>query len=112
MLGTAINNLTDSIWGLYPNYDDIARLEYGRRLWKHPVFRAELLAHWLNENHPYCERFLRQQSLIEEVLASWEPLEDLQQKLLQRGTTLRCIAREIPPVFGSFFPPVSKTQSA
>ena len=29
---------------------------------------------------------------------------DLQRRLLSRGTSLRCVAREIPPVFGSFFP--------
>ena len=30
----------------YPNYDDLARFEYGRLLWKNPRVRARLLAHW------------------------------------------------------------------
>jgi hypothetical protein len=91
------------IWGPYPNYDDVARFEYGRRLWQHADMRARLTAHWLDERHPYRERFLERRQLIEEVLASRQPIGQLQQSLLERGTSLRCVAREIPPVFGSFF---------
>ena len=94
-------------WGPYPNYDDIARFEYGRRMWRHADMRARLLAHWLDERHPYRDRFMRQRELIEEVLASPESPERLHRSLLERGTSLRCVAREIPPVFGSFFPPAS-----
>ena len=90
-------------WGPYPNYDDIARFEYGRRMWRHADMRARLLAHWLDTRHPYCDRFVRQRELIEEVLMSRESPEELQENLLKRGTSLRCVAREIPPVFGSFF---------
>jgi hypothetical protein len=91
------------VWGLYPNYDDIARFEYGRRLWKHPDFRGRFLAHWLDERHPYRERFMEQRALIEEVLASTERPAVLDARLRMRGASLRCVAREIPPVFGSFF---------
>ena len=91
------------IWGPYPNYDDIARFEYGRRLWKYPDMRARFLAHWLDERHPHRERFLEQRELIEEVLASPDSPAELQRKLLRRGTSVRCVAREIPPIFGSFF---------
>jgi hypothetical protein len=93
-----------SIWGPYPNYDDVARFQYGRMLWKNPEMRARLTAHWLDERHPYRERFLRQRELIESVLASDKSPQELQSSLLSRGTSLRCVAREIPPVFGSFFP--------
>jgi hypothetical protein len=61
---------TAIVWGLYPNYDDIARFEYGRRLWKLPNFRARFLQHWLDERHPGRERFMEQRALIEEVLDS------------------------------------------
>jgi hypothetical protein len=91
------------VWGPYPNYDDIARFEYGRRLWKLPNFRARFLAHWLDERHPYRERFMEQRALIEEVLESTELPAVLDARLRQRGASLRCVAREIPPVFGSFF---------
>jgi hypothetical protein len=92
-----------SVWGPYPNYDDISRFEYGRRLWRLPDMRLRFLQHWLDERHPYRERFLRQRELIEEVLGSSETEEELDRRLRERGTSLRCMAREIPLVFGSFF---------
>jgi len=90
------------VWGLYANYDDVARFQYGRLLWRQPAMRARLLAHWLDERHPYRERFLTQRALVEEVLASPETPEGLDQRLRLKGTSLRSVAREIPPVFGSF----------
>ena len=96
------------IWGAYPNYDDIARLEYGRRMWRRPAMRARLLAHWLDERHPYRERFLRQRKLIEQVLDSREDEAALQRRLLATGYSLRCVTREIPPVFGAFWPAAAR----
>lgn len=95
--------IDDPVWGKYPNYDDISRFEYGRRMWRLPEMRARLLAHWLDERHPYRHRFIEQRALIEEVLTSELSPEDLDASLRERGTSLRCMAREIPPVFGSFF---------
>ncbi len=92
-----------SVWGRYPNYDDVARFEYGRRMWRLPEMRRRLLAHWTDARHPYCWRFAEQRRDIEEVLASDLPAERLDGQLRQRNTSLRCIAREIPPVFGGFF---------
>ena|SRR5687768_18568907 len=91
------------VWGPYVNYDDVARLDYGRMLWRNPVMRVRLLSHWLDERHPHRERFAGQRALIEEILQSSETHTQLEARLRARGTTLRCIAREIPPVFGSFF---------
>jgi hypothetical protein len=102
-----VNQLTDKaptgVWGPYPNYDDIARFEYGRRLWRLPSMRSRLLAHWTDPRHPYHERFQQQRELIEEVLTSEVAPEELDVRLHTLGTSLRCLAREIPPVFGSFF---------
>ena len=92
-----------SIWGPYPNYDDIARFEYGRRLWRDARMRARLLQHWTDARHPHHERFLERRQLIEEILNSTVAPEELDACLRARGTSLRCVAREIPPVFGSFF---------
>ena len=92
-----------SVWGPYPNYDDIARFEYGRLLWRLPDFRARLLQHWTDSRHPYRHRFQEQRTLIEEVLSSSESPEALDAALRQRETSLRCVAREIPPVFGGFW---------
>jgi hypothetical protein len=99
----AASDETTIVWGPYPNYDDIARFEYGRRLWKHPIFRARFLQHWLDERHPGRERFMEQRALIGEVLDSTEPSAALDARLRLRGASLRCVAHEIPPVFGSFF---------
>ena len=99
-------NLDDAdlrIWGPYRNYQDEARFEYGRRMWRLPEMRARLLDHWLDERHPWKERFIENRQLIEEVLMSDLTTEELNRSLLARETSLRCVAREIPPVFGNFF---------
>jgi len=72
-------------------------------MWRLPDMRERLLLHWTDDRHPYKDRFLRQRELIEEVLCSTEPEEELDQRLRAMGTSLRCLTREIPPVFGSFF---------
>src|SRR5438132_804986 len=45
-----------AVWGPYPNYDDIARFDYGRKLWRQPDMRARFLRHWTDERHPYKHR--------------------------------------------------------
>lgn len=92
-----------SVWGAYPNYDDVARFEYGRRMWRLPEMRRRLLVHWTDERHPHRERFAEQRVVVEEVLESSLTPDQLDARLRQRKTSLRCVAREIPPVFGSFF---------
>ena len=93
----------DQVWGKYPNWDDVARFTYGRRMWRLPEMRARLIAHWLDERHPYRDRFRQQQLFLEKVLGSECSPEELDKQLRERNTSLRCVAREIPPVFGSFF---------
>jgi len=93
----------ESVWGEYPNYDDIARFEYGRRMWRLPEMRRRLLPHLTDERHPYHQRFAEQRRMIEEVLESPLTPDQLDARLRQRNTSLRCVAREIPPVFGSLF---------
>ncbi|MCS7049534.1 MAG: hypothetical protein N3A53_04275 [Verrucomicrobiae bacterium] len=75
----------------YVDYQDLARLEYGRLLWRNPEMRRRLLEHWLDPRHPYRERFVQHRAEIERVLSSSD--EDVPRALL----------REIPPVFGSFW---------
>src|SRR5579883_1419261 len=103
MNGTTGLNGFNAIWGKHPNYDDVARFEYGRRLWKHADFRHQLTAHWLDERHRYRQPSLQQREWIEAVLGSRETPEELQGRLSKLGTSLRCIAREIPLAFGNFF---------
>ena len=92
-----------AVWGAYASYDDIARFEYGRRFWRIPEMRRRLIAHWLDHRHPHRERFLEWRALVEEALGSDESVPALDARLRLRGTTLRCVAREIPVVFGQWF---------
>jgi len=91
------------VWGPYASYDDVARFDYGQRLWRQPAMRRRLLAHWLDERHPHRERFLTRREIVEEILSTDESPVSLDRRLRERGTSLRSVAREIPPVFGSFF---------
>ena len=85
------------------NYDDLARLEYGRMLWRSPGMRRRLLRHWIDRRHPYRERFLRARRVVVGVLVSRLNKQQLDRSLRARGTSLRAVVREIPPVFGSFW---------
>ena len=101
-MAEAHDEFTD-VWGPYPVYDDLARFEYGRRFWRDPVMRERLLRHWLDERHPYRDRFQEHRALVEEVLQSSASDKELDQSLRARNTSLRCVVREIPPVFGHFW---------
>jgi hypothetical protein len=72
-------------------------------MWRLPAMRSRLLSHWTDPRHPYRDRFLEQRELIEEVLNSEATAEDVDRRLRTLGTSLRCVAREIPSVFGDFF---------
>ena len=90
-----------TVFGKYPNYQDIARLEYGRLLWRSDSTRARLLDHWLNPDHPYSDRFCSARAIVERVLESTSGDEELDAQLRSEGHSLRAVVREIPPVFGS-----------
>jgi hypothetical protein len=98
------SNNDAAVWGPYPNYDDVARFEYGRRFWKMSPMRARLMAHWTDERHPGHERFSENRAQVEALLDSTKSAIELDAELRRAGTSLRCVVREIPPVFGSFFP--------
>lgn len=91
------------IWGHYPNWDDVARFVYGRRMWRLPEMRARLLAHWTDRRHPYRDRFQTHRAQVVNVLSSNAPAARLDEQLRAQNTSLRSVAREIPPVFGGFF---------
>ena len=88
-------------FGKYPNYQDQARLEYGRLLWKSVPLRQRLLAHWMNPEHPYSERFQIRRALVERILETSLSDDKLDKQLQAEGHSLRSLTREIPPVFGS-----------
>lgn len=89
---------------LVTNYDDFAKLQYGRLFWKMPDMRARLLRHWTCVEHPHAERFREWRPEVERLLESAPGHDEkLDTELRQRGLSLRVVAREIPSVFGSFF---------
>src|SRR5437867_12483916 len=93
-----VDQVESDVWGPYRNYQDEARLQYGRQMWRIAEMRSRLLAHWLDERHPWRERFIENRRLVEEILTSDLTEAELNRSLLERGTSLRCVAREIPPV--------------
>ena len=87
--------------GKYANYQDLARLEYGRLLWAKASTRARLLRHWTSPTHPHHARFAACRELVEKVLSSKTDDASLDAALRAQGQSLRTVVREIPPVFGS-----------
>lgn len=90
-----------TIWGPYPNYDDMAKLEYGRILWKSRTEKTRPLSHWMNPLHPHAQRCVENRAVIEEILESNLTDEALDLSLRDRDSSLRAASREIPSVFGS-----------
>lgn len=88
---------------MFVNFDDLARLQYGRLLWRNPASRRALLRHWTDRRHPYRERYRRFRGRVDSVLAARLSDRDLDRRLRREGTSLRAVIREIPPVFGSFW---------
>jgi hypothetical protein len=88
--------------GIY--FQEYAKLEYGRLVWRVPEFRERLLRHWRDPRHPHAERFARHESEVRRVLESPKGSDSaLDAELRQRGLSLRVVVKEIPSVFGSFF---------
>lgn len=101
-----LNHIPESA-GFDPYFvpDDWARLQYGRLLWARPHTRERLLRHWSDPRHPYCERFLhRYRDLVLTLLESTgADNARLEAEFREKGSSLRAVIREIPPVFGSFY---------
>jgi hypothetical protein len=88
--------------GIY--FQEYAKLEYGRMLWRMPEYRERLLRHWRDPRHPHAERFAEHEAEVRRVLESpkgSDEVVDAEQR--QRGLSLRVVVKEIPSVFGSFF---------
>jgi hypothetical protein len=87
--------------GKYASYQDLGRLEYGRLLWSNPAARKRLLNHWTSTSHPHHARFAEKRALVVRVLTPAKDDSELDTVLRKEGHSLRTVAREIPPVFGS-----------
>ncbi len=86
------------------HFQEYAKLEYGRLVWRVPEFRERLLRHWRDPRHPHAERFARHEPEVRRVLESLPDADaQLDAELRQRNLSLRVVVKEIPSVFGSFF---------
>lgn len=85
-------------------FQEYAKLEYGRLLWRVPEARERLLRHWRDPRHPHAERFAEYEAEVCRILASPKGSDlELDAELRQRNLSLRVIVKEIPSVFGSFY---------
>ena len=86
------------------HFQEYAKLEYGRLVWRDPAFRERLLRHWTDSRHPHAERFAGHAVEVHHVLGSPKGSDkQLDAELRARGSSLRAVVKEIPSVFGSFF---------
>ena len=86
------------------HFQEYAKLEYGRLLWRVPAYRERLLRHWRDARHPHAPRFADREAEVSRILASPRGSDaELDAELRERGSSLRVVVKEIPSVFGSFF---------
>jgi hypothetical protein len=86
------------------HFQEYAKLEYGRLVWRDPAFRERLLRHWTDPRHPHAERFAGHAADVCHILESLKGSdEQLDAEFRARGSSLRAVVKEIPSVFGSFF---------
>ena len=87
--------------GIY--FQEYAKLEYGRRLWRSPETWERLLRHWRDPRHPHAERFAEHEKVIRLLESAPDTDAALDAELRGRGLSLRVVVKEIPSVFGSFY---------
>ena len=88
--------------GIY--FQEYAKLEYGRLLWRNPAYRERLLQHWRDPRHPHAESFAEHEAEVTYILKSAKDSDAaLDAELRGRNSSLRAVVKEIPSVFGSFF---------
>jgi hypothetical protein len=52
------------------HFQEYAKLEYGRMVWRVPAFRERLLRHWTDPRHPHAERFAQHETDVRHILES------------------------------------------
>lgn len=86
------------------HFQEYAKLEYGRLVWRNPEFRERLLRHWRDPRHPHVGRFAEHEADVRHILESPKGSDhELDAELRRRNLSLRAVVKEIPSVFGSFF---------
>jgi hypothetical protein len=86
------------------HFQEYAKLEYGRLLWRVPACRERLLRHWRDARHPHAGRFAEHEAEVSRILESPKGSDaKLDAELRQRSLSLRVVVKEITSVFGAFF---------
>ena len=85
------------------NFEDEARLQYSRILWKNPRTRRRLLYVWEHPEHPQRERFEENRELIVGFLECENPEAYLDAVAGSAKWSLRTLTREIPCVIWSLW---------
>ncbi len=85
--------------GKFADYQALAKLEYGRMLWKSAKGRKKLLDNWTHPDHPHRERFANRKHLIKEILETDLNYQELDLTLKKKDSSLRAAMREIPSYF-------------
>jgi hypothetical protein len=80
------------------NFEDEARLQYSRILWRNPRTRRRLLYVWEHPQHPHRERFQENRELVEGLLECNEPQDYITTVAGSDKWSLRTLTREIPCV--------------
>lgn len=88
-------------FGKYVDYQALAKLEYGRMLWKSQRGRNLLLANWTHPKHPHRDLFFKMQSQIERILEAPLDYHAMDEELRQNHSSLRAAMREVPTYFPS-----------
>jgi hypothetical protein len=85
------------------NFEDEARLQYSRILWKNPRTRRRLLHVWEHPEHPHRERFEENRELVVGFLECDDPQVYVDSVAGSEKWSLRTLTREIPCVIWSLW---------
>jgi hypothetical protein len=85
------------------NFEDEARLQYSRILWKNPRTRKRLLHVWEHPEHPHRERFEENRELVVGFLECDDPQVYVDSVAGSGKWSLRTLTREIPCVIWSLW---------
>src|ERR1700744_1170043 len=98
--GIARLNLSAKIRCLFVqgiHFQEYAKLEYGRLLWRVPAYRERLLRHWRDPRHPHAGRFAEHEAEVTQLLASPKDSDEVMDaELRKRNLSLRAVVKEIP----------------
>ena len=85
------------------HFQEYAKLEYGRLLWRVPVYRERLLNHWKDARHPHAARFAEHESDVCRVLESPDGSDAQWTRNFVNADPVCGLSLKKFRVFGSFF---------